>query len=140
MANEKSPETRLAFVDGRDALAYLIIRPGENGDGVVIDAEAHGISKPQAAYVLRHVADQWDPSGPPKDVTVEDVTAQESAGECPHLTPGAVHRYVSTACQHGLHDQCRRVCKFCGVSCRCKRQHGGDNPRQEPMTEAAIDA
>ena len=55
------PETKLTFVDGRDALAYVIIRPNAAGDGVLIDAAASGLSKPQAAYVLRHVADQWDP-------------------------------------------------------------------------------
>ena len=29
------------------------------------------------------------------------------------------HVYTSTACQHGLHDQCRRTCKFCDAHCRC---------------------
>ncbi len=29
------------------------------------------------------------------------------------------HVYRSTACQHGLHDQCRHVCKFCDSPCRC---------------------
>lgn len=32
--------------------------------------------------------------------------------------------YTSTACQHDLHDQCRRTCKYCpeddpGRYCRC---------------------
>jgi hypothetical protein len=30
-----------------------------------------------------------------------------------------IHRYVSTACQHDVHDQCRRTCKFCSVACSC---------------------
>lgn len=30
------------------------------------------------------------------------------------------HRYLSTACFHGLHAQCRRWCKFCSVSCLCE--------------------
>lgn len=29
------------------------------------------------------------------------------------------HKYVSTACQHELHDRCRRVCKFCETKCLC---------------------
>lgn len=31
--------------------------------------------------------------------------------------------YTSTACQHGLHERCRRTCKFCGSSCRCRCGH-----------------
>lgn len=35
--------------------------------------------------------------------------------------PGSVeqHDYLSTACFHGLHDRCRKECKFCGVACKC---------------------
>jgi hypothetical protein len=29
------------------------------------------------------------------------------------------HNYTSTACQHALHDECRRTCKFCQVACAC---------------------
>lgn len=29
------------------------------------------------------------------------------------------HAYVSTACQHQLHQQCRRTCKFCPADCGC---------------------
>lgn len=29
------------------------------------------------------------------------------------------HAYVSTACQHQLHRQCRRTCKFCPAGCGC---------------------
>ncbi|WP_367138945.1 MULTISPECIES: hypothetical protein [Streptomyces] len=52
--------TTMTAVDGRDALAFVIIRPGTNGDGVSIEAAANGLSKEDAAYVLRYVADQWD--------------------------------------------------------------------------------
>lgn len=31
----------------------------------------------------------------------------------------SVHEYVSTACLHGLHDECRRTCKFCPAACSC---------------------
>ncbi len=50
----------LVAVDGRDALAYVIVKPGPSGN-VVIDAAANGLSKAAAAAVLRHVAEQWDP-------------------------------------------------------------------------------
>lgn len=30
-----------------------------------------------------------------------------------------VHGYLSTACWHGAHERCRRVCKFCQAPCRC---------------------
>ena len=33
------------------------------------------------------------------------------------------HKYVSTACQHGIHERCRLVCKFCDQSCRCNCGH-----------------
>lgn len=29
------------------------------------------------------------------------------------------HHYISTACHHGKHELCRRVCKYCGVGCAC---------------------
>ena len=31
-----------------------------------------------------------------------------------------VHTYVSTACWHDHHDQCRRLCKWCPALCLCK--------------------
>jgi hypothetical protein len=52
-------DTNLTFVDGTDALAYVILRP--NGEGVVAEAAANGLSKEHAAYYLRQIADQWDP-------------------------------------------------------------------------------
>lgn len=33
--------------------------------------------------------------------------------------PRHVHDYVSTACRHDIHGQCRQTCKFCDRSCRC---------------------
>lgn len=56
-------ETRLAMVDGRDALAFVIIRPaGETADAdrIAVEAGAHGMSKAATAYTLRHVADEFD--------------------------------------------------------------------------------
>lgn len=55
------PEKTMVAIDGTDALAYVILRPGENASGVVIEAGANGISKAYAAYALRHTAQSWDP-------------------------------------------------------------------------------
>lgn len=53
-------ETTMVATDGTDALAFVIIRPGTTEGGVSIEAAANGMSKQAAAYVLRHVADQFD--------------------------------------------------------------------------------
>lgn len=50
----------MVAIDGTDALAFVIVRPGETEGGVSIEAAARGLSKQDAAAVLRHVADLWD--------------------------------------------------------------------------------
>jgi len=50
----------ITAIDGTDALAFVIIRPGETEGGVSIEAAAKGLDQPSAAYILRHVANQWD--------------------------------------------------------------------------------
>lgn len=37
------------------------------------------------------------------------------------------HIYVSTACQHELHDRCREVCKFCAEPCACECHQENDH-------------
>lgn len=71
------PETKLVMVDGRDALAYILIRPREDGTpGVAVDAGANGMSKAHAAAYMRQVADMWDPpsagAGPGEQDTAEE--------------------------------------------------------------------
>jgi hypothetical protein len=29
------------------------------------------------------------------------------------------HDYLSTACLHEFHTECRKMCKFCQTRCRC---------------------
>ncbi|MEU4092020.1 hypothetical protein [Streptomyces sp. NPDC026673] len=53
---------RLAVVDGRDALAYVLISPGDKPGTVEVEAGARGLAKSDAALVLREVARQWSPS------------------------------------------------------------------------------
>ena len=50
----------MTAIDGTDALAFVLIRPGQTEGGVSIEAAANGMDQPSAAYVLRHVANQWD--------------------------------------------------------------------------------
>lgn len=52
--------TTITAIDGTDALAFVIIRPGATDGGVSIEAAAKGMDQPRAAFVLRHVANQWD--------------------------------------------------------------------------------
>jgi hypothetical protein len=56
-----NPEGWLVAVDDRDALAYVIVRPGSEPDAVLVEAATPGLRKPDAARVLRNTADQWDP-------------------------------------------------------------------------------
>jgi hypothetical protein len=55
-----SEEVGLALVDGRDALAWVILRPGPDNQHVMAEAGAKGITKGQAAAALRQIADKWD--------------------------------------------------------------------------------
>ncbi|MEU4172137.1 NUDIX hydrolase [Streptomyces sp. NPDC026665] len=56
-----SDEKALTAVDGTDALAAVLIRPGSAEGQVALEAWAKGIDKSAAADVLRHVADRWHP-------------------------------------------------------------------------------
>jgi hypothetical protein len=65
MGNADRPDAAdsgLAMIDGHDALAFVVIRPGTDGK-VLIEAAANGLTPASAAHVLRHVADQWDGQG-----------------------------------------------------------------------------
>ncbi|MFZ3569258.1 hypothetical protein ACNYS0_20110 [Streptomyces sp. BH034] len=78
----EQPETRLAAVDGRDALAYVVIRPaGEtpDGDRITVEAGAHGMSKAAAAYALRQTADEFDRAAVAEGDT--PITPEEAAAE-----------------------------------------------------------
>lgn len=53
-------EGRLVAVDGRDALVYVLVRPGNDDAHVSVEAGANGLPKASAAVILRQIADQWD--------------------------------------------------------------------------------
>ncbi|MEU6661212.1 hypothetical protein [Streptomyces sp. NPDC046821] len=63
----------MTAVDGTDALAFVVIRPGKTEGGVEIEAVANGMSQPGAAYVLRHVANQWDGGGDDPSATISSL-------------------------------------------------------------------
>ena len=66
---------KLAAIDGTDALAFVIIRPGTTEGGVSIEAAANGMGKEQAAYVLRHVANEFDANTPSGQSSVDPQAA-----------------------------------------------------------------
>jgi hypothetical protein len=53
-------EVQMVAIDGRDALAYVIVRPGSDQAHVSIEAAARGLSKDSAAKILRQIAEAWD--------------------------------------------------------------------------------
>ncbi|MEV4863237.1 hypothetical protein [Streptomyces ossamyceticus] len=60
--DDSGSETRMVMVDGRDALAYVIIRPGPTRGTVALEAAAKDdVDERQVAQTLRHIADQWAP-------------------------------------------------------------------------------
>jgi hypothetical protein len=57
--------------------------------------------------------------------------APESASE---------HNYTSTACQHDLHDRCRKQCKFCAVLCKCACHTAAPPASQNAVVERMLEA
>jgi hypothetical protein len=45
------------------------------------------------------------------------------------------HTYLSTACSHNRHDQCRERCKFCQVACICGCHIAPKKVDEEPVRE-----
>ncbi|MFJ7337858.1 hypothetical protein ACIQUU_31995 [Streptomyces sp. NPDC101116] len=77
---DSAPEPRLALVDGRDALAAVIIRPHpEDPDAITVEANARGMSKAVAAYALRQTADEFDAAALAEGD--EPITAEEATKE-----------------------------------------------------------
>lgn len=90
--------TKLTVVDGRDALASVLIRPGHSDGHVALEAWAKGIDKPRAAHVLRHVADMWGPriglAGVLDEVAAERARQDATFGEQNH--PDGTGQYPET--------------------------------------------
>jgi hypothetical protein len=48
--------------------------------------------------------------------------------ETEQADPLGPHQYLSTACRHQQHEECRKVCKFCDAPCICSH-HVADERR-----------
>jgi hypothetical protein len=59
--------TSMVAVDGTDALAYVLIRPGTTNSTVTFEGAANGLPKATAAYLLRQVADRWEAEAAAED-------------------------------------------------------------------------
>lgn len=58
--DDTESETKLVMVDGREAVAYVILRPtGTDGTVELEAATKGGVDQRQVAQALRHIADQW---------------------------------------------------------------------------------
>lgn len=76
----EQPTDRLAVLDGRDALAFVVIRPAdEDPERIAVEASARGMSKAVAAYALRQTADEFDRAA--RAEGDEPITAEEAAAE-----------------------------------------------------------
>jgi hypothetical protein len=83
---------------------------------------------PEIANVLQLLDDG---GGPSRDEIAQlraelDYLIQSRRGG---IGPDGQHRYISTACAHGRHDQCRLRCKYCGTECACP---GCTHPTSDP--------
>lgn len=57
----------------------------------------------------------------------------------PHVT-SANHSYLSTACWHNLHGQCRHNCEVCGIPCACSCHSGEPKPELlDVVTKGVLD-
>ncbi|MEV7867447.1 NUDIX hydrolase [Streptomyces sp. NPDC088124] len=74
MSSTNPGHASLVAVDGRDALAYIIIRPGSQPGAVSIESGSQGLEKAVAAEVLRRVADEW--GSLPEDQATRQVLAE----------------------------------------------------------------
>jgi hypothetical protein len=93
--------TSVVFYDrGMEAIEYV---HGHSGSTEIVWLDLE--EEEEDGQRHRHVV----PSG---DSVVHDSSSHQAL-----LTDE--HRYTSTACSHGLHDRCRKRCKFCGALCLC---------------------
>jgi hypothetical protein len=101
--NETGPaaEPRLVMVDGRDAVAYVILRPGP-GDGTVQleAATTEGTDHHHVSQVLRHIADQWSPrpglQGVFDEIAVRRARQRTAHGGNEHQLPDGTGQYPET--------------------------------------------
>ncbi|MBD9703407.1 hypothetical protein IHE56_15215 [Streptomyces sp. ID01-12c] len=101
--NETGPEAepRLVMVDGRDAVAYVILRPGPGNGTVQLEAATtEGTDHHHVSQVLRHIADQWSPrpglQGVFDEIAVRRARQRTAHGGNEHLLPDGTGQYPET--------------------------------------------
>lgn len=100
-SNENEPETRMVVVDGREALAYVILRPGPANGTVLLEAAAKdGVDEQQVAQTLRHIANQWSPrpglEGVLDEIAVRRARQRTVVGLDEHTLPDGTGQHPET--------------------------------------------
>jgi hypothetical protein len=98
---EREAETRMVVVDGREAMAYVILRPTGTTGTIALEAAAEdGVDKKHVAHVLRHVADQWAPrpglAGVLDEIAAERTRQHTAFGEAEWARPDGTGQYPET--------------------------------------------
>lgn len=91
----------MVVVDGREAVAYVILRPGPGKGTVLLEAATtEGTSAEQVAQALRHIADQWAPrpglQGVLSEIAVRRGRQRTASGGNEHLLPDGTGQYPET--------------------------------------------
>ncbi|WP_405960576.1 hypothetical protein OG235_24590 [Streptomyces sp. NBC_00024] len=99
--DDAEPETKLVMVDGRDASAYVILRPTGTDGAVALEAAANeGVDKQHVAQVLRHIANLWGPrAGLPgilDEIAVQRARQRTAFGPGEHELPDGTGQYPET--------------------------------------------
>jgi hypothetical protein len=98
---ETGPEARMVMVDGREASAYVILRPGPKQGTVLLEAATtEGTDHHQIAQALRHIADQWSPrpglQGVLDEIAVHRARQRTAFGGDEHRLPDGTGQYPET--------------------------------------------
>jgi hypothetical protein len=99
--DENSAEARMVVVDGREAVAYVILRPGPKPGTVLLEAATtEGADAHKVAQALRHVSDQWAPrpglQGVLSEIAVRRARQRTAAGGDEHRLPDGTGQYPET--------------------------------------------
>jgi hypothetical protein len=99
--DESSAEPRMVVVDGREAVAYVILRPGPAKGTVLLEAATtEGTSGEQVAQALRHISDQWAPrpglQGVLSEIAVRRGRQRTASGGTEHLLADGTGQYPET--------------------------------------------
>lgn len=100
-SSDDSAEARMVVVDGREAVAYVILRPGPKPGTVLLEAATtEGTDAHQVAQALRHVSDQWAPrpglQGVLSEIAVRRARQRTAAGGDEHRLPDGTGQFPET--------------------------------------------